>query len=307
MKRVILIVLGVILLFISVPILIAGVVFTAIGSGDDPTVQGRLGQVGSSGYAVVSDTLDVDWDYPFADRFDITVGVQSTGADSTVFIGYGPASAVDAYLSGVPQTVVYGLGDGRSEREVEVPGSATPEPPGEQDFWIERASGTGRQEIPLAAQTGSFRLVVMNADGSQGVMVDVYGSMTLPFLVPMGIGMLAFGLLLLILAIVLLVWGIRSKPAPAPAPGPSQMHPQQPPSPYPPAGAGYPAGYPYPPGSDPYGPPGQYPGVAPGGPVAQTPPPPASSAPGPEGPATERPTPWADPSPKQGEGDVPPR
>ncbi len=217
MKRVILIVLGVILLIVSAPLVLGGVVFTVIGSGDDPTVHGRIGQADSSGYAVVSDTLDVHWDYPFADRFDITVGVQNARADTPVFIGYGPAAAVDAYLGGVPQTVVYGLGnESRSEREVEIPGNAVPQPPMDQDFWLGQANGTGRQEIPLASQPGNYRLVVMNANGSRGLIVEVYGSMTLPFLLPLGVAMLVMGLLLLVLAVGLLVWGIRSRPTPAP-------------------------------------------------------------------------------------------
>lgn len=302
MKRVVLIVLGGILLLVSVPLLIGGAVLTAIGSGDDPDVHGRIGQFESGGYAVVTDTLDVEWDYPFADRFDITVGVQSPGAETPVFIGYGAASAVDAYLSGVPQTVVYDLGHGsRSERDVEVPGNATPQPPVEQGFWIEQASGTGRQEIPLASETGSFRLVVMNADASRGLAVDVYASMKLPFLLPLGIGMLVMGLLLLALGAVLLVWGIRSKPVPAPTPGP-HMYPPPPTSPYPPPASPYPpTAYPYPPSSGPYGPPGQSPGVAPGGPVEPAPPPPVRGVPGPEGPGAGPPTPPADPAAKQGD------
>src|SRR4029077_16103270 len=100
----------------------------------------------SSGYAVVSDTLDVHWDYPFADRFDIELGVRSGNPEATVFIGYGSAASVDAYLSGVPHTLVYDIGgEARSDGEVEVPGSTAPQPPVDQDFWLVQASGTDLQ------------------------------------------------------------------------------------------------------------------------------------------------------------------
>ena len=89
----------------------------------------------------------------------------------------------------------------------------------DQDFWLAQANGTGLQEIPLASEPGDYRLVVMNATASRGLIVDVYGSMTLPFLLPLGVAMLVMGLLLLALAVGLLVWGIRSRPTPARACG----------------------------------------------------------------------------------------
>ncbi len=142
---------------VSAPLLIGGLVSTVLGAGDDPTVDGRLGGVESSGYAVVSDTLDVHWDYPFADRFDIELGVRSANPEATVFIGYGSAASVDAYLSGVPHTLVYDIGgEARSDGEVEVPGSTAPEPPVDQDFWLVQASGSDLQTIPLAVGDGQL-------------------------------------------------------------------------------------------------------------------------------------------------------
>lgn len=287
MKRVVLIVFAAILFLFSAPLLIGGLVASVVGAGDDPAIDGRLGRVGSNGYAVVSDTLDVQWDYPFADRFDLTLGVRTADPAAQVFIGVGSAASVDAYLSGVPYTLVYDIGGGtRSDRRVDVPGTAVPEPPVDQELWLVQASGTGLQEIPLASGPGSYRLVAMNADGSRGVDVSVYGSLTLPYLLPVGIGMLLVGSLLLAVAIALLVWGIRSKPTPAAVP------------------AGYgsgPAAYPVqpaPPGPGPYSSPspygsaGPYPGPGPTGPgPGYGPPtaPPVQGPPGPPGPAPQPP------------------
>ena len=297
MKRVVLIVFGVIVLLVAAPLLIGGLVSAVLGAGDDPTVDGRLGGVESSGYAVVSDTLDVHWDFPFADRFDIELGVRSANPEATVFIGYGSAASVDAYLSGVPHTLVYDIGgEARSDGEVEVPGSTAPEPPGDQDFWVVRASGLDLQAIPLASGAGSYRLVVMNADGSQGVDVSFYGSITLPYLLPVGIGMLIVGSLLLVFAIALLVWAIRSKPQPTAAP----------------VGEGYgPAAYPVPPApykspepspsTGPYPSPGQDPGAVPGGPDQPAGPPTAPPVQGASGQPGSAPQPPAQP------GNAPPQ
>lgn len=219
MKRAVLMIFGILGIVVSLPFVLFGAVAAALGSGDDPTIEGRIGQVDSSGYAVVSDMLEVHWEYPFADRFDLSVGVRSDRPDTAIFIGYGAAAAVDAYLSGVPQTLVYDLGPGsRAQREVQVPGSATPNPPQGQKFWIEQASGTGLQVIPFAPPVGNNRVVVMNADASRAVAAELYGSMRLAFLLPVGVGLLVVGVLLFAVSLLLLILGIRSKPTPAAVP-----------------------------------------------------------------------------------------
>jgi hypothetical protein len=213
-KRVVLTVLAVVLLLVAAPLLIGGVACTARGAWGDPRFEVRLGTAESSGYAVVSDTLDVHWDVPFADRFDPMLGVRNTNAEHDVFIGYGTATSVDAYLSGVPYTLVYDIGGkARHDGQVDVPGSTVPKPPKAQDFWLTQADGPDLVAISFPAGQGSYRLVVMNADGSRGVDVALYGSISLPYLLPVGIGMLIVGTLLFVVAIALLIWGILSKPA----------------------------------------------------------------------------------------------
>ncbi len=229
MKRVVLIVLGVILLLFSLPMLIGGTVLAAWASGDDPTIAGRIGRVEAVGYAVVSDRVEVDWDWPLAERWDITLGVEHASSDEPVFLGYGPAESVDAYLAGSPYTLVYSIGTGQNSGrgDVDVPGTEAPEPPGDQDFWVDQASGVGRQTLELAPDQGDYRFVAMNADASQGVSLAVYGSMNVPFLRPIGIGMAVFGGFLAILGLVLLVLGIRSQPTPSgyPQGGPGGTYP----------------------------------------------------------------------------------
>jgi hypothetical protein len=257
MKRAVLITLGVLFLVLAAPLLIGGSFLTAWASGEeDPTVEGRIGQVESAGYAVVSDRVEFDGPGPFPDRWEVTLAVADRDSDAPVFIGYGPAQAVDSYLAGSPYTVVrsLGTGDDRPRNDaIDILGTGSPQPPGEQDFWVAQASGSGRQQIALAPDQGDFRFVAMNADASPGVSLVVYGSMQVPFLLPVGIALLVTGGLLAILGVVLLVLGIRAASG-SPAAG------------YGPPGYG-------PPG---YGPPGygpqRYPGDA--GPGATDRPPP---------------------------------
>lgn len=306
MKRVVLIVLGVILLLFSLPMLIGGTVLAAWASGDDPTIAGRIGRVEAVGYAVVSDRVEVDWDWPLAERWDITLGVEHASSDEPVFLGYGPAESVDAYLAGSPYTLVYSIGTGQNSGrgDVDVPGTEAPEPPGDQDFWVDQASGVGRQTLELAPDQGDYRFVAMNADASQGVSLAVYGSMNVPFLRPIGIGMAVFGGFLAILGLVLLVLGIRSRPATPgyPQAGPGGTYPGTPyqGGPYP--GTQQPVQQPY------YGPPAagapqgtqptpaQQPGAAP---------PPSAQQPG-AAPSPDAPPPGAAP-PADTPPDAPPR
>jgi hypothetical protein len=310
MKRVFLILFGVILLVVSAPLLIGGLAATIIGAGDDPKVDVRFGRVGSDGYAVVSDALEINWDFPLAERFDVNVGVRSASPETGVFLGFAQASSVDAYLSGVPYTLVYDIGGNARRGDVDVPGGRAPGPPVDQDFWLAQASGSDLQSIPVPGGHGSYRLVVMNVDGSRGVDATVYGSLTLPYLLPVGIGMLVVGMMLLVLALALLIWGIRSKPQPQPQPAPvgyasgPGAHPG---TPAPHASPGLPTGVgPYPgagpdqsggpPGGGPYPGPGQYAG-APSGQGEPAGPPPAPPIHEPSGPVAPPPQPPAQPGP----------
>jgi hypothetical protein len=262
MKRVILIVLGVVLLLFGTPMLIGGTMLASWAGGEDPTIGGRIGSVESTGYAVVSDQVDVDWEWPFADRWDITLGVDSRDSDQPVFFGYGPTEAVDAYLAGTPYTLVVSIGTGDQPRggDIDIPGTEAPALPEDQDFWIQQISGVGRQSLVLDPVSGDYRFVAMNADASQGVSLKVYGSFQVPFLGPVGVGVAVFGGLLVVVGIVLLVLGIRSKPTQSQQ-STYQGYPQ-PQAGYPPQQPGYPQQHP------------PYPGAAP-----QTPVPPPTAAP----------------------------
>lgn len=264
MRRTPLIVAGIILMLLAAPMLMVGAVLTAVGAGD-PAIAGRLGEVRSNGAAVVSDTVDVDTDLPVLDRFDVTVGVRADGADE-VFIGYGPQAEVQAYLAGVPYTLVASLGERAIDnRDVEVPGTAVPAVPGAQDFWVEQARGPGLQQIQILLRQGAYQIVAMNADGSPGIRFDVYGSTNLPFLRALGIAGLVLGALTGLLGLVLLVAGLRTPAQPAPPPYPYPGGAASGGYPYPdPAGPPHPGVYPYPGGADQAGPPAPpYPGSKP--------------------------------------------
>ena len=167
----------------------------------------------SEGYALVSDRIDLDAGPDWL-PVSSTVGtarleVTGTGADA-VFVGIAPAADVRAYLDGVQQTVVDGLGfDAPATGSDQLPGGEPPGPPAEQDFWIAQAAGSGAQEVTWEPSDGDWMFVVMNADGSQRVQVEGRIGAELPTLAWIGWGALGVGAVLTFVGVSLLVRASR--------------------------------------------------------------------------------------------------
>jgi len=187
----------------------------------------------TQGYALTSSGIDIasrpgDW-WPghLADvRFEA-----EDGGGTAVFVGIGPSDDVASYLGDVTRDEVTHLGRSSDVDYRSHSGSAPATPPGDQTFWVASATGAGAQTITWDVTSGNWSVVVMNADGSQGVMVAVTAGARIGILLGLGIGLLVFGLLLGIGAAALLVWAVvpaRGEPegaAATPAPAPAGAYP----------------------------------------------------------------------------------
>ncbi|HSK35074.1 MAG TPA: DUF4389 domain-containing protein [Propionicimonas sp.] len=166
----------------------------------------------STTYAITSENLELHADAPAAFMPEGLLGdakltaVSGTGGD--VFVGIGPTSEVLAYLGGVRHDTVVDMdGDDPEYRTTE--GSAPESPPGDLDFWVAESSGPGTQEITWPLENGDWTVVVMNADGSTGVSVDMTAGAEIPAL-PWVIGILyALAALALLVALVCIVVPLR--------------------------------------------------------------------------------------------------
>jgi hypothetical protein len=154
-------------------------------------------------YALVSERVDFgtrvgdnEWT-PFDEqRGDLRIRARSADGRA-VFIGIARSADVERYLRGVPLAIVRS-GDGMPFDPAYrfVDGSARPETdPINESFWFAAASGTGRQSVTWDAEAGSWTAVVMNADGSPGVVVDAAVAARTALLLPVGVGLLAFAAL----------------------------------------------------------------------------------------------------------------
>jgi len=87
-----------------------------------------------------------------------------------VFLGIADPGAVDGYLVGAPYAVAERGPDGMW-RSVDVPGQATPSPPGTAVPWT--AASTGRPAMLDANGLTGRTLVLMRPDASPGVSADL--------------------------------------------------------------------------------------------------------------------------------------
>ena len=225
-KRVVLIVLSIVLLALGALAAISGgTVMALFGSGN--TLDSGAQQVSTPTAALVSPVTAIQNTsgvQTTLGRIRLRVTATSAEPGRQVFIGIGPAAAVDRYLSHVAHDVAtdvtltpFRLTLARSA------GTGSPAPPGSQPFWVVKASGT-QASLTWTVTDGSYRVVVMNADGSAPVRFSGQLALTVPHLFAIGIGLLAGGIVVLLIGVLLLWAGIRARP---PGSGPGYAVPSQ--------------------------------------------------------------------------------
>jgi hypothetical protein len=136
-----------------------------------------------------------------------TLRLTASGGDAAgVFIGIGPAAAVDEYLAGVAVDQVTDLTIAPFElTTARHPGDSTATAPGEQDFWVASADSRSTADLTWTVQDGDYRLVVMNADGIPNVIAQARVQLTLPDAFQISLIVLGSGLLILTGGVVVLV------------------------------------------------------------------------------------------------------
>ena len=229
--------------------------------------------------AITSENLDLggtpgdaSWLTERGDFATVSLDIQSVASGEDLFAGIGPTADVETYLRSVAR---YRADDFDDDRYVPVfvreEGEAEAAPPGDQTFWVAQVSTAQPAQLQWDVESGDWTIVVMNADGSRGIDADVRVGIKLEWLLPVAIGFIIVGLLLLAggtVGAVLATRTPRTQPVPV-AGGPSALLP-------PPVGGYAPstpetaprpaAGAPPPPAPD-----------APPPPAPEAPPPPASA------------------------------
>ena len=119
--------------------------------------------------------------------------------DTGVFVGVGPTADVERYLDGVALDRVtdfelspFYLDTVRDE------GSAIAQAPGEQAFWAASAESSNEAQLTWEIDEGTYEIVVMNADGSSGVVTNAEIGASLPTSSALWIFVLSIGILMMV-------------------------------------------------------------------------------------------------------------
>ncbi len=178
----------------------------------------------SDSYAVTSQTIEIDRGASKALYWlgmdTVKVEVESGIPSLPLFVGIADSRDVGEYLRDVEHEEVTDIEVFPSEfRHRLVTGSAQPQPPGSQRFWLERAEGTGPQRIEFDLEEGEYTIVAMNADASPGVNVEVvFGIKASGVLLALGIVFILIGLAAMAAGLVMVIFGARSRPQRIPPP-----------------------------------------------------------------------------------------
>jgi len=215
-SRIVALVIGCLLLLPALGLLAAGGALGIIASTQrdaDGYFEVTLDSVTTPSVAVTARDLSFaadpgspDWVVDWFDA-DVRLRVSGIDPDRATFVGIGRADDVDRYLAGSAHSRVVELTDGFRPVYDEEPGADDIAAPTTEDFWVADAVGTDTLQLDWEATAGRWSVVVMNADGSPGVAADVDVGLRAGFLVPLIIGLVAFGAVLTALAVVLVVVG----------------------------------------------------------------------------------------------------
>ena len=238
--RVVLIVLGSIGVLFGIAVLAGGgfLLWADRTQREDGYVTTPTEQFATSTYALTRSRLEVDTNgagWVLNENWFGKIRIRGEGpSGKTLFIGIGPEAAVAKYLGNVAHASVEDIDfDPFRAKYLSIPGGAPRGPPTEQDFWAASASGVGTQTVTWKVRDGDWSVVVMNADGSRGVVGDIDAGAKLSFLLWVAIGLLIGGVLVVGGSTALVVLAAR-RPRPPPAPPAAARESESPSPPEPP-------------------------------------------------------------------------
>jgi hypothetical protein len=136
----------------------------------------------------------VGWLYSPGVLGKVRIRVTPAQSGSALFVGIARSADADRYLAGVNHTVISEFFE---EKTRVVDGGPARSVPGRQHFWVASDTGRGTRTVVWDPSTGSWTVVVMNADGRPGVDVRADLGARIPAALWIAVGLLAAGAVLL--------------------------------------------------------------------------------------------------------------
>jgi hypothetical protein len=214
----------IVLLVFGIILAVIGLGMTVVGGGvlgahgaftdDDGYFTTKTLRIDKESHAVVSEPTDMDvgswWVWDWGDLAYFKVEASNDDDEKGVFMGIADEHDLDHFLSGVEYHEItdFDIRPDRLEYRNH-PGTSEPEAPTTQAFWLESVSGPGDQTLEWELESGSWSFVLMNDDGSAGVDISVIAGVKIPWLHSTAVGLLAAGVVGLVLGIVMIVLAAR--------------------------------------------------------------------------------------------------
>lgn len=175
-----------------------------LSSGEHP--------ISTSSSAFVADLGHIDG----VNGFDLLTGSPTLHisaesiSETGVFIGVGPTDEVQRYLDGAATDTVTDLDLAPFYVDtVRRDGSEIPSAPAEQTFWVASSESSNEAQLTWKIEDGRYQIVVMNADGTPGVLTSGQVGVSLPDSSAIWIYVLSIGILMTIGGTALVIGGIR--------------------------------------------------------------------------------------------------
>jgi hypothetical protein len=89
------------------------------------------------------------------------------------------------------------------------PGQTLNITPTDLDIWILEVNGAGEQTLAWTPETGNFWLVIMNADGSEGIEANIKVGVQVPFFGGIGDILISAGVVVGAIGLVMLYFTIK--------------------------------------------------------------------------------------------------
>jgi len=218
--RIVLLVFAIILILASIGLIIGGGVILAFDTGFKD-YQGYYSTgsipVESNSSAIITYPSDFENepDMYWENQTYLSIRVEASNTDSSkpIFIGIARESDLDKYLEGVSYDKFEGFSSHPyTVHLTQISGTHPPSKPSSQSFWVASAVGTGTQTLNWDVVSGSYSLVLMNADGSSPIDARVaLGAKLPPFLRAVGIGLLTGGIIFLIVSCVMIFFALHGR------------------------------------------------------------------------------------------------
>jgi hypothetical protein len=220
--RIVLLVFGIIVVLISFGLIISGGTLLAV----DSTFRDSQGYyttpfapVTANSSAIATHPADFHISRGFfmsnRDPASIRVEAQNNSSGKAIFIGIAREPDLTNYLNNVSHDEFTGLSLRPYHLELtHFAGGSPSTPPTTRTFWVASVTGTGTQTLQWDISSGTYSLVIMNADGSAPIDAQVSLAAKVPEVVRgVGWGLLIAGIIVLIIGGGLIFLAVRRRKA----------------------------------------------------------------------------------------------